>query len=114
VNNVSFDRRWLVVLVLLLIVLNPRGLIGVVVLGIGAGWALQAGLAPWRLGMGRIGGSTKVTYWRGQRIETKQAPSQRLRTLPITQLLVSVLYVVLGVGMAYSALLLFARLTQLL
>jgi hypothetical protein len=113
VNNLSLDRRWLLVLVVVLLVLNPGGYVGVVLLAIGAGWALQAGLAPWRIGLGARFGGTKVTYWRGQRIETKQAPSQRLRMLPITQLLVSVLYLALGVGMAYGALLLFARLTRL-
>ena len=105
-NNINFDPRWLFVIVLVLILLNPGGLAGVVVLAIGAGWAIQAGLAPWRMNMGRISG-TKVTYWRGQRIETRQAPTQRLRMLPITKLLVAVLYLTLGLGMAYAAILRF-------
>ena len=112
-NTISFDRRWIFVLLLVLVLLNPGGLIGVVVLAIGAGWAIQAGLAPWRMGMGRIS-STKVTYWRGQRIETRQPPSQRLRMLPFTQLLVALFYLLLGIGMAYAALLRFATLSQLL
>jgi len=113
VKSLPFDSRWLILILVLLFVLNARGLAGVVLLAVGAGWAIQAGLASLRISAPQIGG-TKVTYWRGQRIETRQAPSQRVRSLPFTQLAIGVFYVVLGAGMAYAAVVLFARLSNLL
>lgn len=111
--RMPFDSRWLILVFLVLLLLRPGGLTGVVLLGVGAGWALQAGLASLRLTTPRLGG-TKVTYWRGQRIETRQAPSQRVRSVPVTQLVIGTFYVVLGAGMAYAAVVLFARFSNLL
>lgn len=112
-RNIPFDTRWLYLVFLLLILLRPDGLVGVVLLAIGAGWVLQAGwnmLQP----VGRGTSTTKVTYWRGQRIETRQSPTQRMRAVPIVQLVIGAFYLVLGVGMAYAAIILFARFSGLL
>jgi hypothetical protein len=83
----------------------------IVVLAIGAGWAFQAGLAPWRGSRGVLG-SSKVTYWRGQRIVSK--PSGRSRRLSVTpvQMLVSLVYLTLGLGMAYAAVAIFISLAS--
>ncbi len=112
-RNLPFDSRWLILIFLALLLFNPGRLTGVVLLAVGAGWAIQAGLASLRISAPQLGG-TKVTYWRGQRIETRQAPSQRVRSVPVTQLAIGVFYVVLGAGLGYAALVLFLRLSNLL
>ncbi len=112
-RNLPFDSRWLILILVRLFVLTARGLAGVVLLAVGAGWAIQAGLASLRISSPQLGGS-KVTYWRGQRIETRQAPSQRVRSVPVTQLAIGVFYVVLGAGMGYAAIVLFLRSSNLL
>lgn len=111
-RNLPFDSRWLVLILLLLFVLNARGLAGVVLLAVGAGWAIQAALSSLRISAPQISG-TKVTYWRGQRIETRLAPTQRVRSVPFTQLAIGVFYLLIGVGMAYTAVVLFLRFSNL-
>ena len=111
-NTINFDWRLIAVILVVFLVLfsrNPQT--NIVVLAIGAGWALQAGLAPWRGSRGVLG-SSKVTYWRGQRIVTKPKARARIAISPM-QTLVSALYLLLGLGMAYTALLIFIRLVQL-
>lgn len=111
-NTINFDWRLIaVILVLFLIFFSRNAQTNIVVLAIGAGWALQAGLAPWRTGRGVLG-SSKVTYWRGQRIVTKPRGRARVAVAPV-QMLVSAVYLLLGLGMAYSAILTFVRLVQL-
>ena len=103
-NTTNFDYRWLAIIFIILLLVFPRSpQLNIVVLGIGAGWAIQAGLAPWRGSRGVLGG-TKVSYWRGQRIVTKQPARARIRSASSVQLLVSLIYLVLGLGMAYAAL----------
>jgi hypothetical protein len=97
---------------LLVFVLNARGLAGVVLLAVGAGWAIQAALASLRISAPQLSG-TKVTYWRGQRIETRLAPTQRVRSVPFTQLAIGVFYLLIGAGMAYTAVVLFLRFSNL-
>ena len=112
-NTINFDWRWLAVIFVLLLVLFPSPQTNIVVLGIGAGWAIQAGLAPWRSGRSVLGG-TKVTYWRGQKIVTKQPVRARVRSVSGVQLVVSLVYLALGLGRAYAALARFARLVSLI
>lgn len=100
-SRTDFDWRWIVVIVVALMFfgqlrLSPSPILGVVLLGLGGYWALSAGLAPWR-GRGSLLGNTKVTYWRGQRIELKQPHRSRLAAPAMTPLLVSLLYLALGV-----------------
>jgi hypothetical protein len=112
VRNLPFDSRWLILILLLLFVLNARGLAGVVLLAVGAGWAIQAGLGSLRISAPQLGG-TKVTYWRGQRIETRLAPTQRVRSIPFTQVAIGVFYLLIGAGLAYTAVVLFLRFSNL-
>lgn len=84
-------------------------------LAIGAYWAIQAGLGSWReRGGGSLLGNTKVTYWRGQRIELPRSGSParglRLRTPAGTKLLVSIFYLALGAGFVFAAVRLLLRL----
>jgi hypothetical protein len=110
VNTVNFDWRLIALLLFVFLIFFSRSIqTNIVVLAIGAAWALQAGLAPWR-GRRSILGGTKVSYWRGQRIVTKQPARARLRAVSSVQWAVSLVYVTLGLGMAAAAVLLFIRL----
>lgn len=114
-GRTSFDWRWIVIIFVALIFLGQVNLrfspvIGVVLLALGGYWAIQAGLSSWRErgGGGPLLGNTKVTYWRGQRIELPRnnqssARRLRLRTPAGTNLLVSVFYLVLGAGFVFAA-----------
>lgn len=106
-GRTTFDWRWIILIVVALIFFGqvriaPSAELGVVLLGLGAYWAVQAGLGPWR-GRGSMLGSTKVTYWRGQRLEIPQSRRSRLRTLSATSVAVSALYLSLGLGCLYAA-----------
>lgn len=108
----AIDWRLVVGLIFLFFILFSRSpQTDFIMLALGAGWFLQTGLTPWR-GRGSVLGSTKVTYWRGERIVTRQPPRARFRSVGGMQLLVSVWYVVLGLSMVYAAILLFARLVS--
>ncbi len=111
-NTVHFDWRLIaVMLVLFLVIFSRSPQTNIVVLAIGAGWAIQAGLAPWRGSRGVLDGS-KVTYWRGQRIVTKSAARGRRLSVTPVQILVSLWYLLLGLGMAYAAIAIFIRLAS--
>ena len=112
----SFDWRWVVVIFIALVLfgqlsLRPSPSLGVLLLALGGYWAISAGLEPWR-GRGSLMGSRRVTYWRGQRIEL--GPARRARTRvnlpPTTGLIVSILYLTMGVGLIFAALRLLLRL----
>lgn len=113
-GRTSFDWRWVVIIFIALMFLGVVRLsippvVGVLLLALGGYWAIQAGLSSWRErgGGGPLLGNTKVTYWRGQRIELprNQSPARRLRlrTPAGTGLLVSVFYLVLGAGFVFAA-----------
>ncbi len=110
----TFDWRWIVVIVIALMFfgqlrLAPSSGLGVALLALGGYWAVQAGVEPWR-GRGSVLGSTKVTYWRGQRIEIRQPRRARFRSLAATAVVVSLIYLSLGAGMWFAALRLLLRL----
>lgn len=111
-NTLNFDWRWLGVILILLFLLSPDPLTKVVLAAIAAAWMVQAGLDPWRGGRSTLG-STKVTYWRGQRIETKVSTRARLRSVSSIQMVVSVIYLMLGVASAWAAIYSFGRLSGL-
>ncbi len=109
----NFDPRWIfVIFIVFLFVARNNPYVTVVILAIGAGWALQAGLSIWRDVPGPVGGA-KVIYWRGQRIETPQPAWSRIRSISPLQIATSVLYLVLGLGAAYAALVSFLRLSDI-
>jgi hypothetical protein len=114
VNTPNFDPRWIfVIFIVLLLVLRGNPYIDIVILLVGAGWALQAGLVPWRGTTSPIGRS-KVTYWRGQRIEIQQPAWERVRSISLLQVLVSVIYLAVGLIAAYAAILSFLRLSNIM
>ena len=112
-GRTTFDWRWIVVIVIALVFFGqlriaPSPVLGVVILALGGYWAIQAGLEPWR-GRAPILGSSKVTYWRGQRIEMKQPTRARFRTPATTPLIVSIVYLSMGVGLWFATLSLLLR-----
>ena len=116
-GRTSFDWRWIILIVIALMFfgqlrLAPSSELGIVLLGLGGYWAIQAGLGAWRSG-GATLGSTKVTYWRGQRLEIPQTRRQRFRTPAATPLLVALVYMAMGVGLLLGALRLLFRLIAL-
>ena len=111
-GRTTFDWRWIIVIVIALIFFGqirvaPSVELGIVLLALGGYWAVQAGLGPWRE-RGPLLSSTKVTYWRGQRIELPaggaRARRPRFRTPAATSLAVSLLYFTLGAGCWFAAL----------
>jgi hypothetical protein len=112
VNRINFDVRWLSVIFLVLILVSRNSLTNIALGMVGAAWLLQAGLEPWRRGRSTLG-STKVTYWRGQRIVTKQPARARFQAVSSIQTVCSIVYLALGAVSAYAALYLFARVSNL-
>ena len=113
-GRTTFDWRWIILLLIALMFfgqlrLAPSSGLGVVLLAAGGYWAIQAGLGAWRSG-GATLGSTKVTYWRGQRLEIPQTRRQRFRTPAATPLIIAFVYVAMGVGLLLGALRLLLRL----
>jgi hypothetical protein len=111
VGRTTVDWRWIVMILVVLVFFGivrlniPREL-AVLLLALGGYWAVMAGLQPWRQ-PGALLGSPKVTYWRGQRIELpargSTARRARFRTPGGTALIVSVIYLGLGIGCWYAA-----------
>lgn len=97
-----FDWRWVALIALVAIIMGGRQLpwpILLVALAGSGGYLLSLGWQSWGR---KTGNSTRVTYWRGQRIEI--APERR-RMLPSLQALAPVLvYFVIGSILLLSAL----------
>ncbi len=113
-GGTNFDWRWVVVIFNALVFFGqinvfPTPVVGVVLLALGAYWAVSAGLEPWR-GRNTLLGSKRYTYWRGQRIELGPTRRTRVNLPPTTSLIVSLLYLSLGIGLILAALRLLLRL----
>ncbi len=113
-GRTTFDWRWIILLVIALMFfgqlrLAPSSGLGIVLLAAGGYWAIQAGLDAWRSG-GATLGSTKVTYWRGQRLEIPQRRGPRFRTPAATPMIVSAVYLTMGAGLLLGAIRLLLRL----
>jgi hypothetical protein len=109
VSTSTIDWRLIVGLIFIFLILFSRSpQTDIVGLAIGAGWMFSAGLAPWR-GRNPLG-STKVTYWRGERVVTR-TPA-RIRAVSPLQAVLSLWFLALGLGMAYAALRIFILLVS--
>ena len=116
-GRTTFDWRWIIIIVVALMFFGQLRFatssgLGVIVLALGGYWAIQAGIEPWRTGRSLFG-STKVTYWRGQRIELRQPRRARFHTPGAMQLLVSFIYLSLAAGLWFAALRLLLRIFAL-
>jgi hypothetical protein len=103
-NTVDW-RGVLVLLFIVLMIVFRSPITNIVLLALGAGWFLQAGLAPLRAMGGSVLSGEKVTYWRGQRIVQHQPVRQRARSIGSTQLAVTALYLLLGGATAVAGVL---------
>jgi hypothetical protein len=108
VNTATIDWRLIVALIFLFLIFFSRSpQTDIVAAAVGAGWMISAGLGPWRGRGNPFASTTKVTYWRGERIVTRAPARSRISTISPVQVLVSLWYLSLGVGMAYAAVRLF-------
>ena len=104
-RNMSFDWRWIAVIgvVILLLTVGPgtNPLLIILFLGGGGAYVLYMGWQAWT----RAGGSTsgtRVTYWRGQRIEIK--PERSKPSLPkLSTIGPAALYLIIGGVMVLAA-----------
>lgn len=128
-NRTNIDLiTFVIILVVIVFLVGPLfGLIGgfvaipavsIVVAAFGAGWFISSGIGALRGGGGRRRGplgSSKVTYWRGQRIVTREPARARFSaSLAGIPLLVSAWYIAMGLGCAYAAIILLGQLSGLL
>lgn len=99
--NIRFDWRWIALIVIVAIVANGRALPGPVIflaLAGGGGYLLYFGWKVWNGGSIR---SSRVTYWRGQRIETQV--KRRVGLPPLGAIGPALLYLIIGGAMLLAA-----------
>lgn len=74
-----FDWRWIALLIIIVVLANTRSLpwpLTALALAIPAGWLLYQAAQTLGIDLPGTRPSTRVTYWRGRRIETS-GPSRR-------------------------------------
>ena len=109
-KTMNLDWRPLALVALALLFLAPRGpYLPVALLALGAWLAVWVGLAAWRSAEGQAAG-TKVTYWRGRRIEMPRTGGGSPRLRVAGQRLLAALCLALGVWLGAAAVLTVARL----
>jgi hypothetical protein len=115
--TIRFDWRWIAAILVVALLANSRALpwpvvAGALALGGGyllyLGWGVASGLG----GMRGPAATRRVTYWRGQRIET-QAPPRQIRMPSLRELGPAALYLVVGGVMVLAAIGVAARALQL-
>ena len=98
--NIRFDWRWIAAILVIALLANSRSLPWPIVAGalaLGGGCLLYLG---WEVagGVGSLRGpadTRRVSYWRGQRIET-QAPPRQVRMPSLRELGPAALYLIIG------------------
>lgn len=105
-RRVRFDWRWLLLIGLIAILANARSLpwfVTALALGAPGVYLLALAWQAWGGTIGRRGGnSRRVTYWRGQRIETS-GPSRRLRPGTWDELAPILVYSLVGLALILAA-----------
>lgn len=105
-----FDWRWIALLIIIVVLANTRSLpwpLTALALAIPAGWLLYQAAQTLGIDLPGTRPSTRVTYWRGRRIETS-GPSRR-QVVNRTNLAPGLLYGVFGLALALAALAVVAR-----
>jgi hypothetical protein len=101
-DMLTFDWRWIVVLLLgLVFARRSSPILMIVLLLAGAYVAIRAGMVAWRDGSWSVSGP-KETYWRGRRIDLPASPSSGAGS--ILQRALAALAIVVGFGLAGLAL----------
>ncbi|PDW00428.1 hypothetical protein [Candidatus Chloroploca asiatica] len=104
-----FDWRWVALLGFIVVLANAQTLpwpVIVLTFWGGGGYLLWQAWQAWTLTGGRLPGAretTRVTYWRGQRIETAGSP-RRLRSFTWGELAPVVLYGLIGLALVFAGL----------
>jgi hypothetical protein len=106
-QNMRFDWRWLALIVAIAVIVAGPSIpwpILALTLGGGGAYLLFMGWKVWSGGsMGGGGGRSRVTYWRGQRIELP--PEPRRSSLPsLSGILPALIYLLLGGALVLGAL----------
>jgi hypothetical protein len=102
-NNVRFDYRWIVLLVVVIVLANAQRLpwpaVAALLAG-GGGWLMYQGWRSWRGGVtSRV--MPRVQYWRGQRIEQPRAARPTLP--PFREIGPALIPLVVGATMILAA-----------
>jgi hypothetical protein len=102
-----FDWRWVALIAFVAILANAQSLPWFVValaLGLPGGYLIWMAWRSWGIGGGwggRADSTRRVTYWRGQRIETT-GPTRRYRPRTWEELAPVVLYGLLGAALSLA------------
>lgn len=106
------DWRWIALFAIIIILANTRSLpwpITALALAFPAGWLLYQAAQTFGISLpGLRQSNTRVTYWRGRRIETT-GPSHRRPLLDQHNLASGLLYGIAGLALALAALAVVAR-----
>ncbi len=99
-----FDWRWVAVLVVVAIIVAGQRIpwpIFMLALVVSGGYLLSMGWQIWRSGSAGAGGGSRVTYWRGQRIDMQP---ERRRGMPSLQAIAPALvYLLMGGALMLGA-----------
>lgn len=101
-----FDWRWVALIGFVAILANARSVPWFVValaLGTAGGYLLWTAWRSWGVGSGWGADTRRVTYWRGQRIETG-GPPRRFRPRSWSEVAPIAVYALLGGVLALAAL----------
>ncbi|MGQ9925516.1 MAG: hypothetical protein ACUVS4_01475 [Chloroflexaceae bacterium] len=111
-HGFRFDWRWLVLIGLIAILANARSLpwfVTALALAVPGGYLLMLAWRTWEGTGGRSGGNgRRVTYWRGQRIET-HGPPRRVRPETWSAIAPILIYAIGGMVLMLAALAVVAR-----
>lgn len=107
-GSFRFDWRWVAAIVFIAIMVNGRVLpwpVTALTLGGSGAYLLYMAWQSWGLGGSvRSRDTRRVTYWRGQRIETANAP-RRSRPLVWSELAPVLVYALVGLALLLAAVL---------
>ncbi len=101
-RTIRFDWRWAALIAFVAILANARSLpwfITVLAFGLSGGYLLRLAWQAWGPG---TNDTRRVTYWRGERIETRGS-SRRPRPRSWDELAPVVVYALLGTALALGA-----------
>lgn len=111
-RNFRFDWRWGALIIFIAVLANARSLpwpVTALTLALGAAFFFHMAWSAWGgIGGRRPGSTTRVTYWRGQRIETRNA-APRLQPGDFSSMVPVLLYGGVGLALALAALALIVR-----
>ncbi len=106
-----FDWRWIALIIIVIILFNAQSLpwpLTALALALPAGWLLYRAGQSLGLSLPGSRSSTRVTYWRGRRIETSGPPRQMV-SFDRSGIATGILYGALGLAFAGAAVVVVTR-----